>query len=270
MPPGFRFGAFQVPLRSLIPDKVDGLLAAEKNISQSRLANGATRLQPITMLTGQAAGTLAALAVSENVQPRAVSPDTVQIALLQTGDILARENMPDLPTGSKAWQAAQFAVVHQWITIQDSDGFEPGKQLTRAEGARILVNAFLGKQSGNPTVANTGGFDPPPAILEQAYSDVQLYDPIFNTVAALHSAGAAPVCGVSPQEFCPTYSLSLGEFLHSVMILNASKAGTHAPKESALRAGITGKDAEPVTREDAAIILYNSAVSKVAGTKAAQ
>ncbi len=63
MPRGFRAGPFQVPLRSLIPEKVDGLLAAEKNISQSRMANGGTRLQPITMLTGQAAGALAALAV---------------------------------------------------------------------------------------------------------------------------------------------------------------------------------------------------------------
>ena len=56
LPSEARSGPFEVPLRTLIPEKVDGLLAAEKNISQSRLANGATRLQPITMLTGQAAG----------------------------------------------------------------------------------------------------------------------------------------------------------------------------------------------------------------------
>src|ERR1019366_1514184 len=92
--PGFRSGPFEVPLRSLIPEKVDGLLAAEKNISESRLANGATRLQPITMLTGQAAGALAALAVAERVQPRMVSAEQLQVALLQAGSILAREPMP--------------------------------------------------------------------------------------------------------------------------------------------------------------------------------
>ena len=37
-------GPFQVPFEAFIPEKLDGFLPAEKNISQSRLANGATRL----------------------------------------------------------------------------------------------------------------------------------------------------------------------------------------------------------------------------------
>ena len=53
-------GPFQVPFDVFIPESVDGFLSAEKNISQSRLVNGATRLQPSTMLNGQAAGTIAA------------------------------------------------------------------------------------------------------------------------------------------------------------------------------------------------------------------
>jgi hypothetical protein len=79
---------------------VDGLLAAEKNISQSRLANGATRLQPIAMLTGQAAGALAGLAIATHRQPRAIPADAVQLVLLRSGDILAREHMPDLTIGT--------------------------------------------------------------------------------------------------------------------------------------------------------------------------
>lgn len=155
-PPGFRFGAFQVPLRSLIPEKVDGLLAAEKNISQSRLANGATRLQPITMLTGQAVGALAALAVAEHAQPRRVSPERVQITLLQEGDILARPNMPDLTIGSQPWQAAQFAVVHRWIAMEDEGGFRPQDVLTRAESATIVATAFGAHGWNRPGVENTG------------------------------------------------------------------------------------------------------------------
>jgi FAD dependent oxidoreductase len=264
LPPGFRFGPFQVPLRSFIPEKVDGLLAAEKNISQSRLANGATRLQPITMLTGQAAGALAALAVTEHLQPRNVSPDKVQITLLQSGDILARETMPGLAAGTKAWQAAQFALVHQWIVVSDRDGFQPAKQLTRADLARILVNAFLSHRLKNQSVVNTGGFDPAPQILDQAYNDVPLYDPIYNSTAALHAAGAAPVCSGSPKDFCPGYSISIGDLLHSTAIFIAAGGTAHAPGESALRAGITGTDQEPATFEDAAIILYNAALSRIA------
>jgi hypothetical protein len=259
LPPGFRFGAFQVPLRGLIPEQVDGLLGAEKNISQSRLANGATRLQPIAMLTGQAAGALAALSVESHVPARKVSAQKVQIALLQAGDILARENMPDVSVGTKAWQAAQFAVVHDWIQVEGKNGFQPDQQLTRIEGARILVN-YSRKATGNSSVVNTGGFDPAPETLEQAYTDVPLYDPIFNVVAALRAAGAAPVCRSAPAEFCPNYSLTLGEFLHSAAILSMG-----SPKENALRAGVAGKDEEPVTRVDAAMILYNAASLAITG-----
>src|SRR3569623_206811 len=50
-------GPFMVPFEVFIPERFDGFVPAEKNISQSRLVNGATRLQPSTMLNGQAAGT---------------------------------------------------------------------------------------------------------------------------------------------------------------------------------------------------------------------
>ena len=53
-------GIFDIPARSLISSLYPGLFAAEKNISASRLANGATRLQPVTMSTGEAVGILAA------------------------------------------------------------------------------------------------------------------------------------------------------------------------------------------------------------------
>lgn len=76
-------GGFEVPIGVLIPQKVDGLLAAEKNISVSRLANGAIREQPIAMDIGQAAGALAALATSQGQQPRNIPYQQVQTALLQ-------------------------------------------------------------------------------------------------------------------------------------------------------------------------------------------
>jgi len=77
----FNGGAFEVPIGVLIPQTVDGLLAAEKNISASRLANGAIREQPIAMDIGQAAGALAALAAKNHTQPRYIAPGDVQAAL---------------------------------------------------------------------------------------------------------------------------------------------------------------------------------------------
>lgn len=74
-------GPFEVPLGVVIPQKMDGLLAAEKNISTSRLANGAIREQPIAMDIGQAVGALAAISAEQNIQPRKVQVEQVQQAL---------------------------------------------------------------------------------------------------------------------------------------------------------------------------------------------
>jgi hypothetical protein len=137
-------GPFQIPIESLIPIKVDGLLAAEKNISQSRFANGSTRLQPAVMLTGQAVGVLAALANKEHLQPRQVSVAEVQRILLAAGSTLADDDLTDLQHGSSAWQAAQFVVVKHWIEAKNGK-FLPDAPLTSEEATQILANAFPDK-----------------------------------------------------------------------------------------------------------------------------
>jgi hypothetical protein len=75
--------SFNIPLGALIPKQTDGLIVAEKGISVSNAANGTTRLQPVVMLTGQAAGVLAALSVKQRKQPRDVSVREVQSVLLE-------------------------------------------------------------------------------------------------------------------------------------------------------------------------------------------
>jgi hypothetical protein len=75
--------SFSVPLGALIPETVDGLVVADKAISVSNVVNGTTRLQPVVLLTGQAAGTLAALAVRQGREPRAVAVRDVQRSLLE-------------------------------------------------------------------------------------------------------------------------------------------------------------------------------------------
>ncbi|MBW4575798.1 MAG: FAD-dependent oxidoreductase [Aphanothece sp. CMT-3BRIN-NPC111] len=74
---------FTIPYSCLIPATMDGFLACEKNISVSHIANGATRLQPVVMNIGQAAGMAAALCVEQNCQPRDLPVRVLQEALLQ-------------------------------------------------------------------------------------------------------------------------------------------------------------------------------------------
>lgn len=100
-------GPFAIPFECFIPEKIDGLLPAEKNFSQSRMANGATRLQPHTLNMGQAVGAIAALAVKEGVQPRAIDPTKVQQVLLEAGATLSIEPV-NAKWGTEAWRSLQL------------------------------------------------------------------------------------------------------------------------------------------------------------------
>lgn len=77
-----RVPSYNVPLGSLVPKGVEGLIVAEKSISVTNIVNGATRLQPVVLGIGQASGALAALALQKGVQPRQVAIREVQQALL--------------------------------------------------------------------------------------------------------------------------------------------------------------------------------------------
>lgn len=97
--------SYNVPLGALIPKERDGLIVAEKSISVSNIVNGATRLQPVVLGIGQAAGALAAVSIKQGVQPREVNVREVQQALLDADAYL----MPfiDVKHADKYFQAYQ-------------------------------------------------------------------------------------------------------------------------------------------------------------------
>jgi hypothetical protein len=75
--------SFNIPLGCLIPEKIDGLIVCEKGISVTNIVNGSTRLQPVVLLTGQAAGVLAAKSIKEKKRVRDVTVRSVQQELLK-------------------------------------------------------------------------------------------------------------------------------------------------------------------------------------------
>ena len=77
--------SYGLPLGSIIPSDVDNLLVTEKSVSVTNIANGSTRLQPVVVQIGQAAGAVAALAVKDNVKPSEISVREVQKAILDAG-----------------------------------------------------------------------------------------------------------------------------------------------------------------------------------------
>lgn len=97
--------AYNIPMGCLIPDKIDGLIVCEKGISVTNIVNGTTRLQPVVLLTGQAAGVLAAKSILLKKKIRDVPVRSVQEELLKAKCYL----MPfsDVKPDDPAWEAIQ-------------------------------------------------------------------------------------------------------------------------------------------------------------------
>jgi hypothetical protein len=85
LPPG---ESYDIPLRCLLPQRVDGLLVAGRCISGSHEAHSSYRVMPTSVATGQAAGACAAIAVAEGRMPRDVDARRVQDVLRAQGATL--------------------------------------------------------------------------------------------------------------------------------------------------------------------------------------
>src|SRR5262245_19724740 len=88
LPPG---EAYDIPLRSLMPQSAEGLVVAGRCISGTHEAHSSYRVMPIVMATGHAAGVTAALAARRNLRPRAVAVTEIQHELIRQGASLRKE-----------------------------------------------------------------------------------------------------------------------------------------------------------------------------------
>lgn len=97
--------SFNVPAGVLIPEQMEDIIVAEKSIGVSNLINGGTRLQPVCLQLGQAAGAIAGLAARHGMRPSEVSIREIQQSILDAGGYI----MPylDLPKGHEHFQALQ-------------------------------------------------------------------------------------------------------------------------------------------------------------------
>ena len=158
--------SFSVPLGALVPETVDGLVVADKAISVSNIANGTTRLQPVVLLTGQAAGALAALAARDGREPRAVPVREVQRTLLEAGAFLLPylDVPPDHPQFARIQRVGATGILkgrglpHQWAnqtwfypdfpidaaTLQrGTAGVREGRRCRQADGRPLTVGGAV-------------------------------------------------------------------------------------------------------------------------------
>jgi hypothetical protein len=82
-------GRYRVPYRSLVSSDIDGLLMAGRCISTDHWFQNLTRLIPASVMTGQAAGTAAALCVRDGFPAAKIDPGLLTDALRQAGVIFS-------------------------------------------------------------------------------------------------------------------------------------------------------------------------------------
>lgn len=63
---------YQIPLGSLIPERMENLIAGGKNIGTTHITNGCYRTHPAEWSAGEAAGSLAAFALEKGESPRGI------------------------------------------------------------------------------------------------------------------------------------------------------------------------------------------------------
>ncbi len=80
--------SYGLPLGTLIPEEVKSLVVAEKSISVTNIVNGTTRLQPVVLQIGEAAGVLASIASRDGLEIDQVPVRDVQREILKGGGYL--------------------------------------------------------------------------------------------------------------------------------------------------------------------------------------
>lgn len=223
---------YQIPYGVAVPEKVDGFLAAEKNISVSHVVNGTTRLQPVVMSIGQAVGAAAALSVKNNVQPREIDVQELQKHLIEA------KSHPffykDLPLDHFAYPYVVKLSLGGGVRGYENLTFQPNNPIRKRDFRSLLLNSFssfgasgeiLNRIYGERLLTGTGYikrdeavqilsrlaslFPSPSRIGKTSFSDVSLNTtPFYYSIIAAADAGV-----VNPRQrfFRPKDALTRAE-----------------------------------------------------------
>jgi len=145
---------YQIPYGAVVPEKVDGFLAADKNISVSHVVNGTTRLQPVVISVGQAVGTAAAMASKEGIEPRNIDVVKLQKKLLASGGNLFF--FKDLSPDHWAYQYVAELALNGLVSGYGDFTFRPNDPVNESDLLRIF-KAYLAMEKQDIDVLNSVG-----------------------------------------------------------------------------------------------------------------
>jgi hypothetical protein len=135
--------SFSIPYECMLPKTTENLIVAEKSISVSHIVNGCTRLQPVVIGLGQAAGAASALAVKHNLSPKQVNVRELQQQLLDSKCWLSP--VIDVTPSSKYFKAVQRVLLSGHMKLeaiseawQNKSFFYPEKNVTKEEFNQLI------------------------------------------------------------------------------------------------------------------------------------
>lgn len=198
-------GPFQIPIEAFVPKTINGFLVAEKNISQSRIASSATRLQPATMLTGQAVGVLASLSAKTKIQPRNIKVLQVQKTLAENHFRISLSDYSDVPIDNEIWPAVQIASTYKILNGSSTTIFGAGQTMNRGQAA-----AMVSRLLGLPAYTGT-----------QIFKDVDASNPFYKEINQLYASKLISGCSSSPLMYCPNDTVTRAQI--SSILVNGLK-----------------------------------------------
>ena len=153
---------FCIPYGALVSASTVNLLAADKGISVSHMANGATRLQPLVLNMGQAAGLAAALCVQQRCLPAELPVSSLQQALIEEPKAPAGPfPLWDTPWHHPDWRQRQLHCqknpqsLSSAGTLTLNNAMAPGPGLATVAPAEPHEQLWSGRFSGSPEAGYT-------------------------------------------------------------------------------------------------------------------
>ena len=145
------------PLRSLVPVEIDGLMGAQKNLGYSSIVSAAVRLHDNSMAVAQGAGAVAAVALRNNVQPRAIPFDAAKLSEVwnglghrcDKGEPAMLWPFHDLEPSHPAFEAANQLAIRRWLPLGPTDiDFKPDQSASEQWRRSVMNLSMNGVASG--------------------------------------------------------------------------------------------------------------------------
>ena len=201
--------SYGLPIGVMMPREYDDVLVIEKSISVTNIANGSTRLQPVVLQLGQAAGVVAAQAVRKGCSVSDVSVREVQKELLDCGVYLLP--LRDLESGDPHFSVLQRIALtgilrYQGMTVdwENQSWIYADKTLSAKELLDGFCDFYCCLRHEDGTPVSFSGLAVPDGMTDAGW--------LASLVAAVsgdsHDKSVADVLSVLGDEFGKEYSAS--------------------------------------------------------------